>query len=128
MGIYKGPPSKQRNPRAINAYQPPLPRPPRSYMPRAPKPLLVQMPRPFVPRAPKPYVLHTPRPFVPRPPRPYVVFDHLRVHNHYHNGLRHAGDRVRTPDFCIRHQFGPSGEIIGGRPKINPLFIKKRRY
>ena len=26
MGIYKGPPSKQRNPRAVNMYVPPIPR------------------------------------------------------------------------------------------------------
>jgi hypothetical protein len=49
-------------------------------------------------------------------------YDYLSVHNHRHQGIPHAGDRVITNDFVIRHQFGPDGDILGGMPEIHPRF------
>jgi len=50
------------------------------------------------------------------------TFDHMKIHNHLHDGQQHVGDRVITNDFVIRNQFNSNGNLIGGMPEIHPKF------
>lgn len=56
----------------------------------------------------------------------HVKFNHLKIHNHLHGGLKHVGDVTMTKDFVIRNQFDTSGNLIGGIPRVNHRFGKRK--